>query len=199
MTSTRIPFAFDLPHELAARAFGVNRRNAYVELDDERFFARLGPWTVDTDRANIRGAGVTGPYSFLKTAGPAHLSMVDRGLTFATNGRSGVCLEFRVPVRGMDPLGVLRHPGLTVTVQDPDALVAELTAGQPILRTDVERREAEQRAVDDLHTMSASELRSLADDLGIAHTSSTSRHELVVRIEAIEGDDLRTDLEDRSA
>jgi hypothetical protein len=31
----------------------------------------------------------------------------------------------------MDPLGVLRHPGLTVTVQDTAAVVELLEPGQP--------------------------------------------------------------------
>ena len=62
----------------------------------------------------------------LKTIGPAHLSLADRGLTFATNRDEGVCIRFHEPVKGIDPLGVLRHPALTVTVDDVDALVASL-------------------------------------------------------------------------
>jgi hypothetical protein len=69
---------------------------------------------------------VTGPYALLKTAGPARLAITDRGLTFATNGDRGVRLTFATPVRGLDPLGLLRHPELTVTVADPDRLTALL-------------------------------------------------------------------------
>jgi hypothetical protein len=58
----------------------------------------------------------------VKTAGPAHVSLVDRGLTFASTGRRGVCIRFFEPVRGIEPLGVIRHPSLTVTVREPDAL-----------------------------------------------------------------------------
>ena len=69
---------------------------------------------------------VTGPYAFLKTAGPARLAITDRGLTFATNGDRGVLVSFRTPVRGLDPLGLLRHPELTLTVRDVDGLAALL-------------------------------------------------------------------------
>jgi hypothetical protein len=31
-------------------------------------------------------------------------------------------------VRGIDPAGIIRHPALTVTVDDPDRLVAALAA-----------------------------------------------------------------------
>jgi hypothetical protein len=71
---------------------------------------------------------VTGPYAFWKTAGPARLAITDRGLTFATNGERGALILFGTPVRGLDPLGILRHPELTVTVADVDGLVDLLRA-----------------------------------------------------------------------
>ena len=71
---------------------------------------------------------VTGPYAFLKTAGPARLAITDRGLTFATNGDRGVLISFRTSVRGLDPLGMLRHPELTVTVAEFDRLAELLDA-----------------------------------------------------------------------
>ena len=87
--------------------------------------ARFGLWRVSTPLANISDVAITGPYAFWKTAGPARLAITDRGLTFATNGDLGVLISFRTPVRGLDPLGVLRHPELTVTVADVEGL-AEL-------------------------------------------------------------------------
>ena len=53
-----------------------------------RLIARFGPWQVQTALDNIADVSITGPYTFVKTAGPAHLSLADRGLTFATNGGS---------------------------------------------------------------------------------------------------------------
>jgi hypothetical protein len=55
--------------------------------------------------------------------------MADRGITFGTNPRRGVCIEFHEPVPAFDPLGLVRHPNLTVTVADPEALLSVLDGG----------------------------------------------------------------------
>jgi len=115
-------FAFAPSYSGPARLFGVTSESASVEVGDEDLEARFGPWRVRTPLANITGVEVTGPYAFWKTAGPARLAITDRGLTFATNGERGVLILFANPVRGLDPLGLLRHPELTVTVADVDGL-----------------------------------------------------------------------------
>jgi len=84
---------------------------------------------VSTDITNVAGTEVSGPYRTLTTIGPAHFSLADRGLTFSTNGRRGLCIRFKEPVPGLEPTGRLRHPGLTVTVADVDGLAATLAAG----------------------------------------------------------------------
>ena len=53
-------------------------------------------------------------------------SIADKSLTFATTTRRGVSISFVEPVAGLVPSGVVRHPSLTVTVDDPEALVAAL-------------------------------------------------------------------------
>ncbi|MBB5085085.1 hypothetical protein [Nonomuraea endophytica] len=53
-------------------------------------------------------------------------SLADRGLTFGSNTRQGVCLRFHSPVHGGEPIGLVRHRGLTVTVADPAALIRRL-------------------------------------------------------------------------
>lgn len=50
-------------------------------------------------------------------------------------------------------------------------------------------------ALDELHTMTAAELRDLADDYGFAHSSSLSKAALVARLEEGLGADLLDDLE----
>jgi hypothetical protein len=122
----RFDFAFAPAYRRLARAFGVTPATAWVEVGDEAFEARFGPWRVLTPLANISDVAVTGPYAFWKTAGPARLAITDRGLTFATNGDRGVLISFSTPVRGLDPLGVLRHPELTVTAAEVDRLAALL-------------------------------------------------------------------------
>jgi hypothetical protein len=56
------------------------------------------------------------------------VAITDRGLTFASNGDRGVRIGFRTPVPGIDRLGLLRHPELTVTVADVNRLVRVLKA-----------------------------------------------------------------------
>lgn len=121
-------FAFDPLYRAFALAFGVTEGRTGVEVTDGRFLARFGFWRVATDLANIAGTEVSGGYRLLTTIGPAHLSIVDRGLTFATNRDRGLCIRFREPVPGLEPTGRLRHPGLTVTVADVDGLAAAISA-----------------------------------------------------------------------
>src|SRR5260370_21205786 len=120
----RFDFSFAPAYRSTARIFGITPSTAWVEVSDERLEARFGHWRVSTSRTNVIDAVVTGPYAFFKTAGPARLAITDRGLTFATNGTQGVLITFARPVRGLDPLGLLRHPELTVTVRDTNRLVA---------------------------------------------------------------------------
>jgi hypothetical protein len=124
----RFEFAFDPTYGRLARVFGITPSKAWVEVDEDTFEARFGPWRVSTPMQNVSDVTTTGPYAFFKTAGPARLAITDRGLTFATNGERGVLISFATPVRGLDPLGLLRHPELTVTVAEPDRLAAVLNA-----------------------------------------------------------------------
>ena len=125
MAAKVFPFAFESRYRLAGLAFGVMPSTARVTVGDE-LRVTFGLWRLCTPLTNIAGVEVTGPYGFLKTAGPAHLSFSDRGVTFATNGQRGVCVRFREPVRALDPTGTLRHPGATLTVADVDGLATLL-------------------------------------------------------------------------
>lgn len=120
------PFRFDSVHRNAALLFGVTPGNAGVDVADGNLLVRYGRWSVRTPLDNVAGTQVTGPYSTLKTMGPARLSAVDRGLTFASNGERGLCIRFHEAVPGIEPTGRLRHPGLTVTVEDVDGLATAL-------------------------------------------------------------------------
>jgi hypothetical protein len=122
----RFGFAFAPAYRLSARAFGISPETAWVDVGGGALAARFGLWRVSTPLSNITDVAVTGPYAFWKTAGPARLAITDRGLTFATNADRGVLISFRTPVTGLDPLGVLHHPELTVTVADVDGLAALL-------------------------------------------------------------------------
>ena len=118
----RFEFRFTPLYRLAALPFGVTSSTAQVRVDSAQLHVRFGPWRVRTPLSNVRSTTVTGPFSLLKTAGPAHLSLADFGMTCATNGEQGVCIRFREPVCGLEPFGVLRHPAVTVTVEDGEQL-----------------------------------------------------------------------------
>lgn len=121
-------FAFARSYRLPALAFGVMPRTAWVDVGADELTVRFGPWRLRTGLDNIDSIERSGDFGWWKTAGPPHLSFADRGITFATNGDDAVCLTFRRPVPGIDPTGRIRHPGATLTVRDPDALIADLAA-----------------------------------------------------------------------
>ncbi len=125
-SAERFSFAFDPRYRRAARPFGITDRNAWITVGPTHLDARFGPWRLRTPLANITRVEVTGPYRFLKTAGPARLGVTDRGLTFATNGDRGVLICFARKVPAIDPLGLIRHPELTVTVADIERFVRTL-------------------------------------------------------------------------
>jgi hypothetical protein len=123
----RFDFRFASAYRLAARPFGITPDRAWVQIDDEDLLAHYGPWRLRTTLANISRATITGPYRFYRTAGPARLGITDGGLTFASNGDRGVLLSFRERVPAIDPLRLIRHPELTVTVADVRGLVRALS------------------------------------------------------------------------
>ena len=128
MDAERFAFAFDPTYRRLSQPFGVTPRSARVVVGGARLEARFGPWRVTTPLSNVVGAEVTGPYALIKTAGPARLAITDRGLTFATNGHRGVRIDFRTPVPGIDRWGLIKHPELTVTVEDYERLATLLTS-----------------------------------------------------------------------
>lgn len=124
----RFEFRFDPAYRIAALPFGITPERAWVQVDDEHLMANYGPWRLHTSLANVRNVAITGPYRFYRTAGPARLGVTDGGLTFASNGDEGVLMSFRRRVPAIDPLGLIRHPELTVTVADVGGLVSALAA-----------------------------------------------------------------------
>jgi hypothetical protein len=123
-------FAFEPRLRPLALVVGVTPDSARVEVGDRDLTVRFGRWTLRTPLANVAGTENTGPYAWWKVAGPAHLSLGDGGITFATTTAGGVCISFHEPVPAIMPGSVIRHPGATVTVEDPDGLVAAIEAAQ---------------------------------------------------------------------
>jgi hypothetical protein len=124
--------AFDPRFRLPLAALGVTPATAHITVAADRLVACFGPWACRTTPANVRAVRLTGPYRWHRAIGP-RLSLADHGLTFGSTAARGVCLLLREPVRGIDPLGLIRHPGLTLTAADPDRLAATVRrhAGLP--------------------------------------------------------------------
>ncbi len=197
MTDIDFSFRFHPLFRLPARLFNVHPGNAGVEINDDQLYARFGPWEVRTPLSNVESAEVTTDYSWPKVIGPAHLSLADHGLTFATNPDKGVCIKFANPVTGLEPLGLVRHPSLTVTVDDASALAELLDRSQhDPSRThtasgSVTAEDLVAEASDELSSLTASELRQRAKDRGLSHTSRMNKAQLL--------DALQTPLEPNDA
>jgi hypothetical protein len=125
-TSERFEFRFEPIMQALALPFGVRPSNAWVEVGEDEVHIAFGLWHLRFPRAEVDDLEETTDYWLPKVAGPPHLSLADRGVTFATNRQRGLCIRFRRPQRGIDPLGLLRHPGATVTVDDIDGLTHAL-------------------------------------------------------------------------
>jgi hypothetical protein len=120
------PFRFAATYRLPALLFGVTRATTGVWVDEGMLRIRFGPWRLQTPLTNVASTERTGPFALIKTIGPAHLSLADRGVTYATNNEHGLCIRFARPVAGIEPLGLLRHPAVTVTVADCAGLAKAL-------------------------------------------------------------------------
>jgi hypothetical protein len=120
------PFAFAASYRLPALMFGITPRTASARVEDDELRIRYGLWSLRTPLSNIASAELSGDFTFLKTAGPPHLSFIDRGVSFTTNGDRALCVEFHEPVPAIDPTGTIKHAGATMSVADPEGLARAL-------------------------------------------------------------------------
>lgn len=117
----RFRFDFALPFSLPLRFLGIRPGSASVDVGDDHLAVSFGPWHLVTPLDNVEDVQVTGPYNPLKAYG-VRVSLSDLGVTFGTASAGGVCISFREPVAAAFPGGLVRHPSLTVTVDDPERL-----------------------------------------------------------------------------
>jgi hypothetical protein len=124
----RFAFEFSPPLSWPLVAIGVTPWTAHVDVGDGELHVRFGPWSLTTSLSNVDDARITGPYLPFRALGP-HISLADRGVTFGTSWRRGVCIAFREPVPAALPAGLISHPAATVTVAEPERLVEVLRGG----------------------------------------------------------------------
>lgn len=118
----RFAFQPDGRFAVPLRALGVRPDHDGVFVGEGRLVVRFGRVGLRTPLENVARAHEAGEYRWWRAVG-ARLSLADRGVTFGTSTRGGVCIEFHRPVRAL--LG-LAHPNCSVTVADPPGLVAAL-------------------------------------------------------------------------
>lgn len=119
-------FEFESQYAWMLGVLGIRSGNSHVEVGDVELHAKFGRWEIVTPLSNITGYERSGNYKWFRVIG-IRGSWVDHGLTFGSSTRQGVCFKFAEPVDKLIP-GMKPHPGLTVTVADPDGLVAALEA-----------------------------------------------------------------------
>ena len=124
--SAVFPFAFAASYRLPALAFGITPLTASVRVEDDELRVRYGLWSMRTPLRNIASAELSGDFTYLKTAGPPHLSFGDRGVSFTTNGDRALCVQFHTPVPAIEPTRLIKHPGATLSVADPEGLAHAL-------------------------------------------------------------------------
>ena len=121
---TTFEFEFDPKYSLLLKPLGVGAANSFVAVGEDVFHAKFGRWEIKTPLSNIAGYERSGDYKWYKAIG-VRGSLADRGLTFGSTTRHGVCVRFVETIPSIVP-GLRRHSGLTVTVADASGLVAAL-------------------------------------------------------------------------
>jgi len=181
--SRSYPFEFTGLARMLDRTFGVHAAEAAVQLSDSDITVDFGPWRISSPLTNVASMGLTSPCSVATTIGPPRFRGSPRAFGVITSTIPAVELRFSEPIAGAEPTGRIRMHRLAVTVTEHHRLIEELAA-RGVTRHDVEDRRAEQAAVDRLEGMTATELRAVARDEGIASASHMKKAEL---IEVIEG------------
>jgi hypothetical protein len=116
------PYELDNRWLLMLKALGVGPDDGVTVTDDE-LVATFGRVEVRTPLSNVHHTLITGPHRWYTAVG-LRLSFADTGLTFGTNHRRGLCIEFieRIP----KVIGFKDHAALWVSVADPEGLAALL-------------------------------------------------------------------------
>jgi hypothetical protein len=111
---------------------GVTPATAKAVIGPADLDVRFGVLRCRTPLTNIRCVQLTGPYKAIKAIG-ARASFADTGATFGTTTAGGVCVEFRHPVKALDPTGTITHEALTLTVADREQFAAALKVAAGLL------------------------------------------------------------------
>lgn len=117
-------FAIESKYAPLLLAFGVRKDAAWLRIDDDRLEVKFGLFGLATPLENVTGYQLSGDYKAYRAIG-IRTSLKDRGVTFGSTTKRGLCMTFAEAVTVKPGIG-LDHPGMTVTVDDVDGLAAEL-------------------------------------------------------------------------
>ncbi|NQU36024.1 MAG: hypothetical protein HQ526_00325 [Actinobacteria bacterium] len=122
-------FPYDLDRQWTPMflALGVKDTDGVEVTDEGTLRATFGRVSVETPIANIERTVVTGPHKWYKAVG-LRLALTDDGVTFGTNPRRGLSIDFaeRVP----KVIGLRDHSSLWVSVADPEGLAEAINSAK---------------------------------------------------------------------
>jgi hypothetical protein len=117
------PYRFDRRWRVLFWALGVSKKDGVSIYDNGDLVATFGRFKVKTTRNNVSRTVVTGPHRWYTAVG-LRLSLADDSITFGTNHKKGLSIEF---ARKVSPvIGFRRHSTLWVSVADPEGLAAAI-------------------------------------------------------------------------
>jgi hypothetical protein len=108
---------------------GVRPGTAWVRIDGRLLDVRFGRWWMATTLDNVEAVEGSGPLSPVRDIG-IRRSTADGALVLASSTRGGVRIRFAGPIPGAGPLAGWQRPTLTVTVAEPDLLIAGLCGAE---------------------------------------------------------------------
>jgi len=113
------PYAIDKRWTALMLALRVGEKDGVTLTADGILLATFGRIKLETALSNVEYTEVTGPHRWYTAVG-LRGSLVDDGVTFGTNHRSGLCIAFKERVPRV--IGLRDHSGLWVSVADPAGL-----------------------------------------------------------------------------
>lgn len=116
------PYRFDNRWKPLFAVLGVEASDG-VTITDSELIATYGRFKVRTPLSNILSSEVTGPHRWYTAVG-LRLSFVDDSITFGTNNKLGLNINFKEKIPRV--IGRKAHSMLWVSVADPQALAAAI-------------------------------------------------------------------------
>lgn len=127
---TTFPFEFERRFlTILKLTTGATPENSSVGIEEQRLRADFGRFHFRTPLSNVKDVRITRDYQWWKAIG-ARGSLADRGATYGTTTRGGVCVCFHETVSALPGFD---SPGLTLTVEDLDGFATAVreAAGLP--------------------------------------------------------------------